>query len=427
MRRAPAFAVILLLLAAQVACSPARDAAPSPRLLVSTAGVVSAEGYQRGTWFSLQNGPVRFVLPATDPLSWWMAQLWISRSRRTGHGITVRFDPDSGRMDHDGFTAIFQVSVLRYDDEALALGASRLPGGPAQSPAERSLAKGLGLALAEAFDGARQSLDQALSAGTLSRSQTFGALLVRGRLSTDQAELDYPAPEPKSDALLIAALQDFAKAKGLAPNSSAPLFDEALTLQYLGAYDEALAEYRTIAARWPQDTFWAYVSIGAVDRALDHYDQALDDLNQIVRLKGPQSGMAFHYHRGWTLEKMGRNEEAIEEFTAGLDHQPDYAWAFSRRACSLARIGRLDDALEDETRAAELMARLPGSQPPTAEHVHDRRWIKGALADLRAAAENAGSPAPASVCSGYWIQGDRRRERSPLLAGVTLDRAAAGA
>jgi tetratricopeptide (TPR) repeat protein len=125
--------------------------------------------------------------------------------------------------------------------------------------------------------------------------------------------------------------------------------------------------------------------------------------------------MMFHYHRGWTLNLLGRYEEAVAEFTEGLKTQPDYQGAFDRRACAYARLGRLPEALADRQRADAEMDSIwsDARRMPSAEH--DRAWAEGVVKALEAAIAR-GSNEPMSVpCEGSWDYGEKRRERSSFL------------
>ncbi len=86
------------------------------------------------------------------------------------------------------------------------------------------------------------------------------------------------------------------------------------------------------------------------------YDKALGALDDLAKDAGrPPSGMAYHYHRGWVLSALGRYDEAIAEFSAGLKSQPDYSWALTKRACAYGQTGKLAEAVADQEEAVRLL------------------------------------------------------------------------
>jgi tetratricopeptide (TPR) repeat protein len=185
-------------------------------------------------------------------------------------------------------------------------------------------------------------------------------------------------------------------------------------LRELGAYDEALRTYEALLKRWPNEVHWGRIRIGATHRTLGRLNEALGEIDILARETPEALGMAYHYHRGWTLSLMGRDQEAAAEFSAGLETQPDYAWALVRRACSLGRLGRLRQAVADQKRAAALIGKLRPRENELKGMSHNRAWATAALRQLERdlAVKAAKSDA---ACSGYWEGGDSRRERSPLL------------
>lgn len=59
------------------------------------------------------------------------------------------------------------------------------------------------------------------------------------------------------------------------------------------------------------------------------------------------STMPTQYHLGWTLFDLGRNQEAIDAFSRGIDKQPDYAFAYWRRGLAFERLANRDRACAD--------------------------------------------------------------------------------
>jgi tetratricopeptide (TPR) repeat protein len=125
--------------------------------------------------------------------------------------------------------------------------------------------------------------------------------------------------------------------------------------------------------------------------------------------------MMFHYHRGWTLNRLGRYEEAIAEFDEGLKTQPDYPGAFDRRACAYAMLGRLPEALADRQRANAEMSDFWSRPNQSPVSRHDRRWAEDVVKALEAAIASGSQEPMSAPCEGSWDYGEARRERSKFL------------
>jgi len=415
---APWFAAMVL---AAAGCSaPDKPGQPAPQ--ATTMGIAGGivGGGIGSVSFDLQRSGVRFVILGADPIDWWRASKAVQDSRATGRSIIVRFDAGEGVMEADGTKPVFPVTGLEYDGRIIKL-VSDDPGdrqGYVTGGPQRALARGVGLALDSQDDAARASLDEAL-AGRLDDPMKALALKTRGTLIQDQVETRFAAPTADSDRLLVQALDDLRQAKRLAPNDAETAYQFGEILLDLGAYDEALAAYRAMAARWSDEGFWTTIRIASVYRLRGQYPQSLGELDQLAR-DGAPSGMAYHYHRGWTLIAMGRNQDAVAEFTTGLEDQPDYEGAFDMRACALARLGRLREALDDEQTADRLFRRIPSADPTAPDRVFELRRLAGIEAQLRANIASGRQGPSEAACGGWWPWRMVRRARSPMVP-PTLD------
>ncbi|ROO36120.1 N-acetylglucosamine transferase [Pseudomonas sp. AF76] len=63
--------------------------------------------------------------------------------------------------------------------------------------------------------------------------------------------------------------------------------------------------------------------------------------------KGSGFHMPTYYHLGLALTDLGQYREAAEAFSAGLERQPDYAWAYYTRGVAYDHLGAKDDAKSD--------------------------------------------------------------------------------
>ena len=345
----------------------------------------------------------------------------LEQARREDKRIVLAFDPSSGTIDLNDPVPAFRVQELDFGSTRLVLDptptGTASPG--ASGSAARAVVNALGRRYSGDWDGAKDELKGALADVAL--PPPIRALVYRslGEMAQTRGEADHQIGAPESDQLLVEALAAFRSEQAEAPDASGPKDEIAWVLFELGAYDEALAIYKDLAANTKSHAFWAPIAISYVHRTLGEYEQSLQTLDNMARSQGSNS-MPYHYHRGLTLLKMGRDPEAADEFTAGLRFQPDYSWALMKRACAYGRQGRLEQALADARRASDLRAQMV-FEKAFAREAHDQARTAAVIQDLSAAVA-AGKPAKIdSACSGFWADGYDRRPRSPLLPKALPD------
>ena len=78
--------------------------------------------------------------------------------------------------------------------------------------------------------------------------------------------------------------------------------------------------------------------------------EALNDAERLITL-APQMGESY-YARGVALTKLGRDEEAIREFTEAIRRRPELLYPLRARADSYERTGDLMRAAADHAEAA---------------------------------------------------------------------------
>jgi tetratricopeptide (TPR) repeat protein len=156
--------------------------------------------------------------------------------------------------------------------------------------------------------------------------------------------------------------------------------------------------------------------LARVERIQERYDAAIQYLDEALRLVGTGT-MPIYYHRGRALFLQGKYVEAVESFTKGLVHQPDYSYAFIFRACANARAGNATDALKDMEKGLEVITQLPEEawdKTPAAQS--NRKDRERDLAVIKAMAAGGASEAErAKLCTITWNAGEQLRTRSPLL------------
>jgi tetratricopeptide (TPR) repeat protein len=337
----------------------------------------------------------------------------LNASTNTSRSIMVRYYAATGTILPDDRVPTFIVASIQYEGRTIA-GEPALDAMPASARLrpDARLAHAIALQDGGRHADARAMLDVLLRGEDLLPLHRGVALRTRANANSDDAMYNHRAGAER-DRLLIASLNDALALKQLDGGGPAGDSLAASALQNLGAHAEAIASYRARLERKPEDTYWMLLMIGVSHRAQGQYQQALAAYDEIVSRLGPQEGMAFHYHRGWTLLEMGRLPEAVDEFTAGLKNQPDYPGAFMRRACALAKLGRLREALSDQE-AVVAGIREWGVAAPTAatKALLERSTV--VVAELRAAvARNQQGPMDAPCIDGW--NSDPPRERSPLL------------
>ena len=144
----------------------------------------------------------------------------------------------------------------------------------------------------------------------------------------------------------------------------------------MSQYDKAIADYMTAMEEDPSSGYeyyaigWCYELQGDKVKALDYYNQGIDlcktypylfvsrgdllmemgrteeaakDYEKVLELdKDAEDGSCRHY----ALHGLGRDDEAIEWINKMVDAEPYNNGTLYDKACLLARMGKLDDALK---------------------------------------------------------------------------------
>jgi tetratricopeptide (TPR) repeat protein len=338
----------------------------------------------------------------------------ISETART---VTVRVSLQSGRIDNDLTKVVLNAQSLESIDGQVRWDNSRArpqrgrDGAPAGS-LDRNLVDGITLATAGERREAIDALNKALASSGLSVPWRVISLRLRSNALQNQVYSEFSGPTPEGDRDLVRALADTQEWASRAPNDADAFYEIAAILRELGAYEEAVSTYRYIATRWADEDHWSSIRLGATERERGHYQNALDILDRYAKRADRPSSMAFHYHRAWTLGLLGRYEDAIAGLSTGLKGQPDYLWAFVRRSCNFARLGRFPEALADQRVAIALLEKFPESGAANQADLKHALDVQVQLAGQVAAGDS--NPAPIG-CTGYWRDQDIPRERSELL------------
>lgn len=374
--------------------------------VVMKGGRISFVLYETGERFVMDAKKV----PSTDDLL-----TALDDSDKTRRGVLVHFYVDNGRFEDGDTMPSFTARDVEYDGKVLKGEAEAPPLKPANAARDKAaaeLAKGIALVGEYDFAQARAAMNKAVTSGALDPTMQALALRRRGEMNTMDAFYNQPTG-PERDKLLRAALVDAMAWHTLVPESGDALAAVANAKSSLGAYDEALATFQGMLDKWPRAKYTTYMQIEAIYLAEGEYGNALGALDELVKNAGPQSGMAYHYNRGWILSELGRDDEAIAEFSAGLKSQPDYSWALTKRACAYGRTGKLAEAVADQEAAVKLLDQDPNEplQEAKLNHAHARE-VLGGLRGLQAKDAHAKTD---MACTGYLSAQATKRARSELL------------
>ncbi|MBA2933139.1 tetratricopeptide repeat protein [Sphingomonas sp. CGMCC 1.13654] len=330
-----------------------------------TGGAVLKDG---SLWFTTWNESARFTLsPRAGDVDAVFTALRLASE--AGVSIAVRFDPDSGRFDPDNGRIDYRLCAITYGAQKIGGDRDFCSGPSAVGGTSGEKAIAVGMAREMSFDtaGAGPLLDAGLAHPDLPAALRTIGLRARSDVHATLASR-LPHGSPAADAELVLALADTRAWEHAAPDDREAPFTEGALLEELGAYPDALAVYQRFEAKWPDEYFRAQVRRAAIKRIAGDYPGALATLNEIAVRDPVAMGMKYHYHRGWLLSLMGRYEEAVADFSAGLETQPDYPYVFLRRACAYGRLGYIAEARSDEEAGLGLLAKLPVTGEPLVQY-----------------------------------------------------------
>lgn len=401
--------VVALLLAG---VTPAVVRADAVEPLPSSADVVWDFGSDRGvTWFQFGRHRVYQIPQASRAVK---AALKASQQRHIS--LHATYDPNSGRVDSQG-RVTFIVRRLTFDGRTFEVAPEQPQSEPvdARDRLGRDVARSVALRDLGRLDEARAAVGAVLASGTLEPRLYEAALRNQFAVVNELAHELAPERRAEADVLRMEGYRALDAIRILAPTDRGITSATGHMLGGLGAYEEALAIFRDMARADPGDAYWPTLNASIYQRLMGRPAEALASIDAFAAAAGAQTGMAFHYHRGWTLAELGRHDDAIEAFTLGLANQPDFPWALIKRACSYAAVGRLRQALADQERGVMLIeAAIPSSAGRRAAQFNLVR-ARAVQDQLRTAIEkDTGMTAP-SLCGGYWPVDEERRTRSPLL------------
>ncbi len=394
--------------------------AESERTVLTVEGYVDAGDFKDNEiWFTLSGSDQRFELNAGFVSDAEALYKMLGDSFTAGRSVTVQYDPDTAFIDTATSKPTYIARAIVYDgktypgDEASPSRSGIDQLGPRE---QAEFALGRGVAYADSGDTrtARPLLDAALRYADLPLALKILAAKTHAEVIEGEGLMDWPIGDDR-DRALIAALADDKAWSQLAPDSDEAATALATVHAELGDYDTARKIDADAAKRWPDRAFHPLIGVTRMDRITGNYAKALTDLDAVGTVTGALAGMPYHFHRGWVLSLMGRDQEAIADYTEGLTAQPDYGWAYLRRACSEAVLGELKEAATDYAQGRTLLRADYALFPDSPAKQTDLKRLDDAAAMLASVAATDPHRKIAGLCDGYWDWGDQQRPRSKLL------------
>lgn len=125
----------------------------------------------------------------------------------------------------------------------------------------------------------------------------------------------------------------------------------------LGDAMSAVADQESAFRLSRPDTHREFINYASYLRAAGRLEDSLAALKSAEAIENATGtvGMMTLYNLGWTLQELGKHEEAIAAFTRGIPAQPDYAFVYYRRGISLEKAGRKDAAYSDFEKVSRLI------------------------------------------------------------------------
>lgn len=385
-------------------------------MTIVSGGAIEANGTM---WFSGWTDGISYFLPPGTEIDAKTIFPVLRESADSSRTITVIFDPASGRFDAYRGKIAYRICGIVTDTKRF--GPADGTCGPTNGAPSFGLAISPSLSLGIADSATYRSdsiveLTEALGDTQLKPALRVLALRARGEAHRSEAL----RKRGKVDEHYMAALRDVTAWTALTPEDREAWLEAAGLLTDLGAYDDAIRAYRAIGRHWSDEGYRVAVRIGAIFRIRGRYGDALAELDRFVATSGPQEGMRFHYHRGWTLTLLGRYEEAIREFSAGLSAQPDYPWALFRRACAYGAVGDITKAAADQRIGRREFAKaLALETEPRDDDRADLAHADAIGAQLDALVAKGSTSPVKFACEGY-IDDNLKRLRSPLLKAANV-------
>ncbi|MEM7371070.1 MAG: tetratricopeptide repeat protein [Bacteroidota bacterium] len=226
------------------------------------------------------------------------------------------------------------------------------------------------------------------------------------------------------------AIIDLERAMDIAPEVADLYHHRALALIHLRRTSEAIEDLGRAITYSPEKAD-AYYLRGKLSRTQEHMDEAFSDLHLAIELGGQQADLFKEYalvllEKGewesaaeayqqaasihpdpdicldcaYTLNALGRIEEAINYLDLLLRDWPDHVEALSERGWLLAQVGKLEEAIEDLTYSVEVAPhQWEGWLYLTEIHIALEQWEEAVITASRCLLGNTDSE------RAYYLRG----------------------
>jgi len=285
-----------------------------------------------------------------------------------------------------------------------------------------------------------QSLSASIAkAGAISDMVTAQEAYRRGvveeeRLQYDQAVSSFTRAiqlDPKNDSALLhrgrmyfelgnfkLAVEDLTASLTIQPNNARAYDLRAQANRAQKSYDHAIADWREAALRDPRNALHYLLSQATVEEDRGNLPQALEIYDQASR-QDPGSA-EVRLRRAATLKKQNRMEEAVRECTAAVELDSSDARGYVCRADGYVRLSRLPMAISDLDQAIRLNPMVPEASALISA-VWQRLELNAEAQQLSAPAQPVSTPSarptPAVTPAGT---GPERAEPAPVVSTTTL-------
>ena len=180
-------------------------------------------------------------------------------------------------------------------------------------------------------------------------------------------------------AILLSALFCAQAAFGQAPKTAIEFIQRGIDYLNDGEYTKALADFNQGLKLEPNGEYTAanYLYRGITYSTMKDYDKAIADFNQADKLEPNDSGVLAWRGDAYFLksEIPGPNvnvedlrRRALADLNKSIQVEPDYAWAYARRAYFYGQTGDRDKALADYNKSIQL-------DPDDAEVYKNRAYL----------------------------------------------------
>lgn len=115
------------------------------------------------------------------------------------------------------------------------------------------------------------------------------------------------------------SLADYARCEALEPQRCGRNANKIVVLRAAGRAGEAVAASTAMMERFPELNLYSNRGLAYMD--LGKLEEALADLDRAIELEPQRPGP--YWNRAGLLEQMGRPEDALRDYFAGLLHDPD--------------------------------------------------------------------------------------------------------